>query len=300
MDSTTEVPGFRCGFVAIVGRPNVGKSTLTNALVGAKLSIVSRKAQTTRHRIHGILTKPDAQFVFVDTPGFQTRHGGALNRVMNRVVREALADVDVIVFVVEAGKWTPGERALIPLLPKGARVILAINKIDRVKDKASLFAWTQHVTAEHAFDAVVPISAERGTQLDVLLDEVERGLPAGEPLFEPDAMTDRGERFLAAEIVREKLFRLVGDELPYDSTVVIEKWEEEGELRRINAAIVVARDAHKAIVIGKDGEKLKRIGTEARHDMEQLFGGRVHLELWVKTRSGWADTEASLREFGYG
>lgn len=300
MDATTEVPGFRCGFVAIVGRPNVGKSTLTNALVGAKLSIVSRKAQTTRHRIHGILTKPSAQFVFVDTPGFQTRHGGALNRVMNRVVREALADVDVIVFVVEAGKWTPGERALIPLLPKGARVILAINKIDRVKDKASLFAWTQQVTAEHPFDAVVPISAERGTQLDVLLDEVEQGLPVGEPLFEPDAMTDRGERFLAAEIVREKLFRLVGDELPYDSTVVIEKWEEEGELRRIHAAIIVARDAHKAIVIGKDGEKLKRIGSEARHDMEQLFGGRVHLELWVKTRSGWADSEASLREFGYG
>jgi GTP-binding protein Era len=295
----SESASFRCGYVAIVGRPNVGKSTLLNALIGAKVSIVSRKAQTTRHRIHGILTTPSAQFVFVDTPGFQTRHGGALNRVMNRVVQEALAGVDVVVMVVEAGKWGEGEKVLLPALPTDKRVVLAINKIDQVKDKSSLFAWTGEVAAQHPFAAIVPVSAERGTQLPALLAEVEPGLPQGEAHYESDAMTDRSERFMAAEIVREKLFRLVGDELPYDSTVIIEKWEEEGSLRRIYAAVVVARDAHKAMVIGKQGSKLKRIGSEARQDMEKLFGGKVHLELWVKTRGGWADSEASLREFGY-
>lgn len=290
---------FHCGTVAIVGRPNVGKSTLLNALIGAKVSIVSRKAQTTRHRIHGILTTETAQFVFVDTPGFQTRHGGALNRILNRTVQDALADVDVVVWVIEAGKWTPGDQALLEVLPKGRRTILVLNKIDQLMDKSTLFAWTETILRERTFDAVVPVSAEKRIQLDALLKEIEPGFSNTEPMFEADAMTDRSERFLAAELVREKLFRLVGDELPYDCTVVIEQWEEDGKLRRINAAVVVTRDAHKAIVIGKGGAKLKRIGTEARHEMERLFGGKVHLELWVKTRGGWSDSEKSLREFGY-
>ena len=290
---------FRCGYVAIVGRPNVGKSTLLNALIGAKVSIVSRKAQTTRHRIHGVLTADSAQFVFVDTPGFQTRHGGALNRSMNRVVTQALQDVDVVVVVIEAGKFTTADRAVLDMVPAGTRVVLAISKIDAIADKSSLFAFGQTVTGGRTFDAVVPVSAEKGQQLDHLLAEIEPGLPEGEPLFDADAMTDRDERFLATEIVREKVFRLVGDELPYGSTVVIEKWEQEGSLRRIQAAILVERATHRAMLIGAGGDRIKRISTDARRDMESLFGGTVHLEVWVKVKRGWAASDASLRQHGY-
>ena len=290
---------FKSGYVAIVGRPNVGKSTLLNRIVGEKISIVSRKAQTTRHRISGILTLPDAQFVFVDTPGFQTRHANALNRAMNRGVTQALADVDVVVFVVEAGRFDTQDKAVLRLLPRERPVILAVNKIDHLKDKATLLPMLASLSSEFPFTAIVPVSAAKGSQVADLLSEVRKTLPHNEALFGEDEITDRSERFLAAEYIREKLFRLTGDELPYASTVEIEKFEIDGTLRRISATIVVDRPAHKGIVIGKGGETLKRIATEARQDMERLFDGKVFLEIFVKVKSGWSDDERLLKSLGY-
>lgn len=290
---------FKSGYVAIVGRPNVGKSTLLNRIVGEKISIVSRKAQTTRHRISGILTLPDAQFVFVDTPGFQTRHANALNRAMNRGVTQALADVDVVVFVVEAGRFDTQDKAVLRLLPRERPVILAVNKIDQLKDKATLLPMLASLSSEFPFTAIVPVSAAKGSQVADLLSEVRKTLPHNEALFGEDEITDRSERFLAAEYIREKLFRLTGDELPYASTVEIEKFEIDGTLRRISATIVVDRPAHKGIVIGKGGETLKRIATEARQDMERLFDGKVFLEIFVKVKSGWSDDERLLKSLGY-
>lgn len=290
---------FKSGYVAIVGRPNVGKSTLLNRIVGEKISIVSRKAQTTRHRISGILTLPDAQFVFVDTPGFQTRHANALNRAMNRGVTQALADVDVVVFVVEAGRFDAQDKAVLRLLPRERPVILAVNKIDQLKDKATLLPMLASLSSEFPFTAIVPVSAAKGSQVADLLSEVRKTLPHNEALFGEDEITDRSERFLAAEYIREKLFRLTGDELPYASTVEIEKFEIDGTLRRICATIVVDRPAHKGIVIGKGGETLKRIATEARQDMERLFDGKVFLEIFVKVKSGWSDDERLLKSLGY-
>lgn len=290
---------FKSGYVAIVGRPNVGKSTLLNRIVGEKISIVSRKAQTTRHRISGILTLPDAQFVFVDTPGFQTRHANALNRAMNRGVTQALADVDVVVFVVEAGRFDAQDKAVLRLLPRERPVILAVNKIDQLKDKATLLPMLASLSSEFPFTAIVPVSATKGSQVADLLSEVRKTLPHNEALFGEDEITDRSERFLAAEYIREKLFRLTGDELPYASTVEIEKFEIDGTLRRISATIVVDRPAHKGIVIGKGGETLKRIATEARQDMERLFDGKVFLEIFVKVKSGWSDDERLLKSLGY-
>ena len=290
---------FKSGYVAIVGRPNVGKSTLLNRIVGEKISIVSRKAQTTRHRISGILTLPDAQFVFVDTPGFQTRHANALNRAMNRGVTQALADVDVVVFVVEAGRFDAQDKAVLRLLPRERPVILAVNKIDHLKDKATLLPMLASLSSEFPFTAIVPVSAAKGSQVADLLSEVRKTLPHNEALFGEDEITDRSERFLAAEYIREKLFRLTGDELPYASTVEIEKFEIDGALRRISATIVVDRPAHKGIVIGKGGETLKRIATEARQDMERLFDGKVFLEIFVKVKSGWSDDERLLKSLGY-
>jgi len=290
---------FRCGYVAIVGRPNVGKSTLMNALIGAKVSITSRKAQTTRHRITGIQTRPGAQFVYVDTPGFQTRHSNALNRTLNRTVTNTLSAADVILFVVEGGTFGPADKQVLDLLPAGVPCLLVINKVDRVKDKAALIPFTQQVVAAREFSAVVPVSASQRYQLEALEREIEKLLPHNPPMFGEDDITDRSERFLAAEIVREKVFRFVGDELPYTSTVVIEKFEEEGRLRRVFAAILVEREGHKAMVIGQKGAKLKEISTQARLDMEKLFGGPVYLEIWVKVKSGWADNEAGLRAYGY-
>jgi GTP-binding protein Era len=289
----------RSGRVAIVGRPNVGKSTLLNRLIGEKISIVSRKAQTTRHRIAGILTRPDAQFVFVDTPGFQTRHAGALNRAMNRGVTEALADVDVVVLVVEAGPFTGEDQAVIRLLPRDARVVLAVNKVDRLKDKAALLPILAGLSEAFPFAAIVPVSAATGRQTEDLLGEVKKHLPCGAALFDENEITDRSERFLASEYIREKLFRLLGDELPYASTVKIEKFEQDGALRRIHATIVVDRPAHKGIVIGKGGQTLKRIATEARQDMERLFDGKVFLEVFVQVKSGWSDDERLLKSLGY-
>jgi len=290
---------FRTGFVAIVGRPNVGKSTLTNALIGSKISIVSRKAQTTRHRIHGVLTREHEQFVFVDTPGFQTRHGGAMNRMMNRVVTQALADVDVVVRVVEAGKWSEGDGKLLPLLPSPERTILVVSKIDALKNRDELFAFVSKIMALHPFGAVVPVSATKNQQLDQLLQEIAARLPEGEAMFEEDTLTDRPMRFIAAELVREKIFRLVGDELPYGCTVVIEQWEETDKGARIAACVVVERDSHKPILLGTGGMHMKRIASEARQDIAKLLDKPVHLEIYIKVRKGWSDRESALRDLGY-
>ncbi|WP_179402529.1 GTPase Era [Burkholderia guangdongensis] len=295
----TAPTGFRCGMIAIVGRPNVGKSTLMNALVGQKISITSRKAQTTRHRITGINTTEDAQYIFVDTPGFQTRHSTALNRSLNRAVTSTLTSVDAILFVIEAGRFGPDDQKVLDLIPPGVPTLLIANKLDRVADKTTLYPFMQKISALREFNEIVPLSAKQPDDIVRLLDTVKPYLPAGEPIYGEDDLTDRSSRFLAAEILREKVFRWTGDELPYTSTVVIDKFEEEGRLKRIFATILVERDMHKAMVIGKKGAKLKQISTEARMDMEKLFDGPVYLETFVKVKSGWADNEAGLRAYGY-
>jgi GTPase len=295
---------FRSGFIAIVGRPNVGKSTLLNHLIGQKISITSRKAQTTRHRIHGIRTDEHAQFVFVDTPGFQTRHLNALNRGMNRVVTSSLRDVQAVVYMLEALRYDERDQEVLKLLPENRPVILVINKIDQMEDKGQLFAFAERVAQDFKFAAIVPVSAKLGSKLDELLDAIRSHLPEGELIYDKDDITDRSERFLAAEILREKIFRYTGDELPYSTSVVIEQFRTEGpqhqpRLRRIHAAILIDRESHKAMLIGKKGEKLKEIATQARLDMEKLFDGKVFLEVFVKLRSGWADDERMLRSLGY-
>ncbi|MFA5703547.1 MAG: GTPase Era [Advenella sp.] len=295
---TQETP-FKTGFIAVVGRPNVGKSTLTNALIGSKISIVSRKAQTTRHRIHGVLTRDREQFVFVDTPGFQTRHGGAMNRMMNRVVTQALADVDVVLHVVEAGKWSVGDDNIVPLLPSSKKCILVISKVDTLKNKNEMFDFVGKIMSKFSYDAVVPLSAVKKIQLDTLLDEISRRLPEGEPMFEEDALTDRSLRFIAAELIREKIFRLVGDELPYACTVVIEKWEEDESGAHISACVVVERESHKPILLGAKGMHMKRIASEARQDIRELLDKPVFLEVYIKVRKGWSDKESALRDLGY-
>lgn len=289
---------IRSGYIAIVGRPNVGKSTLLNHLIGEKISIVSRKAQTTRHRITGILTEADAQFVFVDTPGFQTKFSNALNRAMNRGVTQTLNDVDLVLFVIEAGRYDAKDKAVVRLLPKDRPVILVINKTDLLKNKEALLPFLAEVSADFDYTAVVPVSAAKGRQTQDLLKEARKHLPNEGLMFPEDDLTDKSERFLAAEYIREKVFRLLGDELPYATAVEIEKFEVEGNLRRIYAAIVVDRENHKAIVIGKGGESLKRIASEARQDMERLFDGKVYLEVWVKVKGGWADDVRMLKSLG--
>ena len=294
-----DTPAQRCGLVAIVGRPNVGKSTLLNALVGQKVSITSSKAQTTRHRITGIRTVDGAQFVFVDTPGFQTKHGAALNRTLNRTVTGVLADVDVVLFVVEAGRFGLDDAKVLALMPPGKPVFLIANKLDAVHRRAELAPWLKGMQERHAFAEFVPLTAKKDADVQRLLGIIRPYLPEQGWFYEEDALTDRSDRFLASEIIREKLFRLTGDELPYTSTVVIDKFEEEGNLRRIAASIVVERDAHKGMIIGGGGERLKRIGSEARQELETLMDAKVFLELWVKVRSGWADDEEHLRTYGY-
>lgn len=291
---------YRAGYVAIVGRPNVGKSTLLNSLVGQKVSITSRKPQTTRQRITGILTRDDAQLMFVDTPGFQTRHASALNRHMNRAVTQALADVDVILLVIEAGRFSAEDRALLALLPAKRRVLLVINKIDRLADRGLLLPFITEVAGEHAFAEIVPVSASKGHGVGELARTISRYLPEQPALYGADEITESSERFLAAELIREKLFRLLGDELPYACAVIIDKFAVEGRLRRIHASIIVDKDAHKGIIIGAQGAQLKAIGTKARHDMEKLFGGKVHLELWVKVKRGWTENQQVLKQLGYG
>ena len=289
----------RCGLIAIVGKPNVGKSTLLNALVGQKISITSRKAQTTRHRITGMRTLGAVQYVFVDTPGFQTRHANALNRSLNKTVVGAVSDVDLIVMVVEAGQFNLADAKVLALLPKGVPAVLLANKLDQVHRRSELAPWLRDMQQRHDFAEFVPMSAKNPKDIDRLLAICQKYLPEQPWMYGADELTDRSERFMAAEIVREKLFRLTGDELPYTSTVIIDQYQEEGALRRIAATIVVERDSHKGMVIGEKGEKLKRIGTEARQELEALTGGKVFLEIWVKVRSGWADDDARVRSFGY-
>ncbi|WP_094782788.1 GTPase Era [Paraburkholderia ribeironis] len=291
--------GFRCGMVAIVGRPNVGKSTLMNALVGQKVSITSRKAQTTRHRITGIHTLEDAQYVFVDTPGFQTKHSGALNRSLNRAVTSTLTSVDAILFVIEAGRFGADDQKVLDLIPPSVPTLLIANKLDRVSDKESLFPFMQQMSTLREFNEIVPLSAKHPDDIKRLMATIKPFLPEGAPIYGEDDLTDCSERFLAAEILREKVFRWTGDELPYTSTVLIDKFETEGRLRRIFATILVDRDTHKAMIIGQKGAKLKQISTEARLDMEKLFDGPVYLETFIKVKSGWADNEAGLRAYGY-
>ncbi|TWO68940.1 GTPase Era [Caenimonas sedimenti] len=294
----------RCGLVAIVGKPNVGKSTLLNALVGQKISITSRKAQTTRHRITGVRTEGVTQFVFVDTPGFQTKHSSALNRSLNKTVTGVISDVDVVLFVVEAGNFAVADAKVLSLLKPGIPALLVANKLDQVNRRAELAPWLQEMQQRHEFAELIPLSAKAPKDVEHLLKVCEKYLPEQPWWYGADELTDRSEKFLASEMVREKLFRFTGDELPYTSTVIIDKFEEEpspkhGRLVKIAATIVVERDGHKAMVIGDGGERLKRIGTEARMELEKLMEAKVFLQLWVKVRSGWADDEARVRSFGY-
>jgi GTP-binding protein Era len=295
----TNSSSFHSGFIAIVGRPNVGKSTLLNHLIGQKISITSRKAQTTRHRITGILTEDDTQFVFVDTPGFQTQYLNTLNKGLNKVVTSSLRDVNVVMFVVEARIFDERDRMVMKLLPTDIPVVLVINKVDNMTNKAEILPFIQDVAAERHFAAIVPVSAKHDNQLDTLLEAIRPFIPEGEKIYPDDEITDRNERFLAAEIVREKVFRFTGEELPYSVSVVIEQFKLDGKLRRIHAAILVDKEAHKAMLIGAKGEKLKEIATQARLDMEKLFDGKVYLEVWIKVRSGWADSPQMLKSLGY-
>ena len=301
-------PTPRCGLIAIVGRPNVGKSTLLNALVGQKVSITSRKAQTTRHRITGIRTQGEAQFVFVDTPGSQTRHAAALNKTLNRTVLSSLSDVDLVIFVTEAGKFTADDEKVLNLMrPPGFSkpVVLVGNKLDALPRRQDVLPWLQKMQDEYKFAEFVPLSAQKTTDVGRLLGILKPLLPEQPWFHDEEALTDRSEKFLASELIREKIFRLTGDELPYTSTVVIDKFEEEPGVRaarmvRIAATVIVEREAHKGMIIGEGGERLKRIGAEARQDLEPLLDAKVFLELWVKVRSGWADNEEHLRTYGYG
>ncbi len=289
----------RAGHVAIVGRPSVGKSTLLNALVGARISITSKKPQTTRHRITGILTEPGAQFVFVDTPGFQTRHRSRLNERLNRTVRDALAGVDAIVVVTDAARITEEDRQVVDLLPRNVPAIAAANKIDALADKRTLLPRIAELAGLRDFAAIVPISAERGTDLDALKRAIAEQLPQGPALYPDDDVTDRDERFLAAEFIREKIFRQLGDEVPYGTAVAIDSFDHDGGLRRIHATVYVDKASQRAILVGEGGGRMKAIATQARQEMEALFGGKVFLEVWVRVKRGWAQSDAMLKRLGY-
>jgi len=308
LKSTEETPHTlsHTGFVAIVGRPNVGKSTLLNALVGEKVSITSRKPQTTRQAIRGVLTRGVApnqtQFIFVDTPGMQSRYQTQLNRRMNQSIRTALAGVDAIVMVIEAHGWTPADESVLASLPKPdgpSRVVLVINKTDLLKNRDALLPLLQQSAQRYPFAAFIPLSAEKKRQTDALLSELEKLLPPGEPLFDEHAYTDRSARFLASELIREKAFRLLGDELPYGVAVTIDQWQEEEGRVRIAATLLVERASHRAIVIGAGGGKLREIGRLARLEMKQMLGKSVHLETHVRVRRGWSDRISDLRSLGY-
>lgn len=289
------------GMVAIVGRPNVGKSTLVNALVGERVSITSRKPQTTRDRVLGVRTDPEAQYIFVDTPGFQRRHRTALNLRMNDAVTGALKDVDAIVLVIESGGWTEADEQVLQLLPAGAgNVILAINKSDLLTERERLLPLMADSMKRYAFRAIVPVSAEKSRQLDDLLKELRPLLPEGMLLFDVDQYTDRSARFLAAESVREKAYRLLGDELPYGIAVTIDRWDESRATTQIAATLFVEREAHRPIVIGREGAKLREISRLARADIEQTLGRPVFLEVWVRVKRGWSDDARAMKSLGYG
>jgi len=290
---------FHTGYIAIIGRPNVGKSTLLNRLVGKNVSITSKKAQTTRHRINGILTDEQSQFIFVDTPGFQIQYLNRLNSVMNRTVTKSMYGVNVVVFVIESLYFDERDEQVLKLLPVNKPVILAINKVDRISDKSRLLPFLEKLSKVFSFSAMIPVSAERGTQTQELIHAIRPYLPEGPPLFSRDEATDRSERFIAAELIREKLFRLMWDEIPYSTSVAIDQFTNESGLRKIYASIIVDRANQKAMIIGKNGEELKLVATQARRDMEKLFGSKVYLKVWVKVKSGWADDLRALKTLGY-
>lgn len=298
-DMNMDSGDFRCGLVALVGRPNVGKSTLLNRILGQKISITSSKPQTTRHRILGIKTTDAAQVVYVDTPGLHQGGKRALNRALNRAASEAIADVDLAVFLVEGTRWTDEDELVLQRLRQaGVPVVLAVNKVDRLEAREALLPALQALSERHDFAEIVPVSALRGENVERLEACVVERLPAGPPYFPEEQITDRSERFLAAELIREKLFRRLGQELPYGLTVQIEQFKEEDGLLRIHGLVWVERDSQKAIVIGRGGAMLKQVGRDARLDMERLFGEKVFLQLWVKVRTGWADDERALRSLG--
>ncbi len=290
----------RCGYVAIVGRPNVGKSTLLNHLLGQKISITSRKPQTTRHQVLGISTEGEDQIVFVDTPGLHREEARAINRYMNRAAASAMRDVDVAVMVVDRTAWTAADEWVLERLrDAGVPLVLVVNKVDLLRDKSALLPHLEALDRKADFAAVIPVSALRDHNVDALRQQILALLPEGTHLFPEDQITDRSQRFLAAEIVREKIMRQLGDELPYATAVEIEEFVEEGGVLHISALVLVERQGQKKIIIGEKGSRLRAIGSEARRDMERLFDGKVMLRLWVKVKSGWSDDERALRSLGY-
>jgi GTP-binding protein Era len=291
--------GFRSGAVGLVGRPNTGKSSLLNRLVGQKLAIVSPREQTTRHLLTGVLTTADCQYAFVDSPGFQTRHRNLLNRSLNRRAGEAARDVNVVAFVLEALHLDSADRQALAKVPEAMPLVAVVNKVDLVRPQAKLLPFLERVAREREFAAIVPVSASTGRNVPELLRVLREQLPEGAAHYPSDQLTDRDERFFAAELLREKIFRLLGEELPYRCEAVVDSFREEGRLRRIEATLWVERESHKPIVIGRQGATLKRISTEARKDMERLFGGKVFLQVWVKVRRRWTDDERLLRQLGY-
>ncbi|RFA28347.1 GTPase Era [Alkalilimnicola ehrlichii] len=300
MNFESDIAEINCGFVALVGRPNVGKSTLLNRLIGQKISIVSQRPQTTRHRILGIHHRDDAQIIYVDTPGLHSKTPKAMNRYLNRAAATVLEDVDVVAFVVEGIRWTPDDEFVLEKLKRlDTPVILVINKIDKVRDKSLLLPHIASLSEKYAFADVIPVSAAKGTQLDALEEAFKSLLPMSPPLFPDEQVTDRSERFMAAELVREQLMRTLGQEVPYATTVEIEAFEREGRLLKVAALIWVERSGQKTIVIGRQGQVLKRVGKSAREAMEGLFDCRVYLQLWVKVREGWSDDERALQSLGY-
>jgi len=293
------VSGHRCGTVGLVGRPNTGKSSLLNRLIGQKISIVSPKPQTTRHLLNGILTLPGCQYVFVDSPGVPSEPKNVLHRALKRRAGEAARDVDVAVFVVEATRFTPEDRGALEGMPEGQQIVAAVNKIDLVRRHADLIPFLDRLAKSYSFKAVVPVSAKTGRNIPELLKVLREALPEGPSAYPEDQITDRDERFFAAELLREKIFEQLDQELPYRCEVVIDSFKEEGRLRRIEATILVERDSQKAIVLGTGGERLKRMATAARKDMEKLFGGKVYLGTWIKVRKSWTDDARVMKQLGY-
>lgn len=296
----TEDKVFLCGYVAIVGRPNVGKSTLLNRILGQKISITANRPQTTRHRILGVKTTSDSQVIYVDTPGLHLGGQRAINRYMNRAAASSITDVDIIIFVVDRLQWTEEDEFVLQKMAQvTVPVFLVVNKIDSIKDKALLLPHLQMLSEKHQFLRIIPLSAQTGEGVELLESGIKGVLPVSDPYFPEDQITDRSERFLASEFVREKLVRSLSQELPYSTTVEIEQFNMENDVRHIHAIIWVEREGQKGIIIGKKGQQLKRIGELARKDMERAFEGKVFLQLWVKVRQGWADDERALRSLGY-